>query len=168
MTHTLGFIGLGMMGLPMAKRLSKAGARFAVFNRTRSKAEVLVTEGAQWCDTPSIVASSSDVVFSMVANPDALREIALGPDGVLAGLNPRRHDHDAWTSPDLCGEVECRSADDARHHRSVTAELADVSDKKNINCSEQFCPEVLSRAHAEGCQPDARRCAGCAGASAGN
>jgi 3-hydroxyisobutyrate dehydrogenase-like beta-hydroxyacid dehydrogenase len=88
MKQTLGFIGLGMMGLPMAKRLSKAGSQFAVFNRTKSKAESLLAEGALWCDTPSGVASSSDIVFSMVSNPDALRDIALGPDGVLAGLKP--------------------------------------------------------------------------------
>ncbi len=88
MKHALGFIGLGMMGLPMAKRLSKAGSRFTVFNRTRSKAESLLSEGAHWGDTPSGVAISSDIVFSMVANPDALRAIALGLDGVLAGLKP--------------------------------------------------------------------------------
>jgi 3-hydroxyisobutyrate dehydrogenase-like beta-hydroxyacid dehydrogenase len=86
MKHRLGFIGLGMMGLPMAKRLSKAGSQFAVFNRTKRKAEGLLSEGAQWCDTPAGVASSSDIVFSMVSNPDALRSIALGPDGVLARL----------------------------------------------------------------------------------
>jgi len=75
-----------MMGLPMAKRVSKAGTRFAVYNRTKSKAESLLSHGAQWCDTPSAVASSSDIVFSMVSNPEALRDIALGPNGVLAGL----------------------------------------------------------------------------------
>lgn len=87
MEHSLGFIGLGMMGLPMAKRLSKAGSQFSIFNRTRSKAESLLSEGSRWCDTPAMVASSSDLVFSMVSNPDALRSIALGPDGILAGLN---------------------------------------------------------------------------------
>ena len=88
MKQMLGFIGLGMMGLPMAKRLSKAGSQFAVFNRTKSKAESLLSEGAQWCNTPSSVAATSDIVFSMVANPEALRDIALGPVGVLAGLKP--------------------------------------------------------------------------------
>jgi 3-hydroxyisobutyrate dehydrogenase-like beta-hydroxyacid dehydrogenase len=86
MKHSLGFIGLGMMGLPMAKRLSKAGFQFTVFNRTKSKAESLLSEGAQWRDLPSGVALISDIVFSMVANPDALSNIALGPDGVLSGL----------------------------------------------------------------------------------
>ena len=86
MKHRLGFIGLGMMGLPMAKRVSTAGSQFAVFNRTRSKAESLLSDGAGWCDTPAGVASYSDIVFSMVSNPDALKSIALGPDGVLAGL----------------------------------------------------------------------------------
>jgi 3-hydroxyisobutyrate dehydrogenase len=83
MQNRLGFIGLGMMGLPMAKRLSKAGTQFSVHNRTKSKADPLLAGGALWCDSPSSVASQSDIVFSMVANPDALREIAIGPSGVL-------------------------------------------------------------------------------------
>jgi 3-hydroxyisobutyrate dehydrogenase-like beta-hydroxyacid dehydrogenase len=88
MQHNLGFVGLGMMGLPMAERLSKAGAQFTVFNRTKSKADHLVAEGAVWSDTPSLVAMESDIVFSMVANPDALRDVALGENGLLAGLKP--------------------------------------------------------------------------------
>lgn len=112
MKHSLGFIGLGMMGLPMATRLSKAGSRLAVFNRTKSKAEHLLAEGALWRDTPSGVASSSDIVFSMVSNPDALREIALGPDGVLAGLKAGGiHVDTSTVSPAITRELAAHYAE---------------------------------------------------------
>jgi 3-hydroxyisobutyrate dehydrogenase len=112
MKQTLGFIGLGMMGLPMAKRLSKAGSQFAVFNRTKAKAESLLSEGALWCNTPSGVAASSDIVFSMVSNPDALKEIALGPIGVLAGLKPGGiHVDTSTVSPLITHDLAAQYAD---------------------------------------------------------
>jgi 3-hydroxyisobutyrate dehydrogenase len=111
MKQKLGFIGLGMMGLPMAKRLSKAGSQFAVFNRTRSKAEGLLSEGALWCDTPSVIASSSDIVFSMVANPEALRNLALGSVGVLAGLKAGGiHVDTSTVSPAITHELSTQYA----------------------------------------------------------
>ena len=88
MRQSPGFIGLGLMGLPMAKRLVKTTGRLAVHNRTKDKAKELLHEGATWCDTPSGVASQADVVFSMVSDPAALRSIALGPSGIFAGLPP--------------------------------------------------------------------------------
>ena len=107
----LGFIGLGMMGLPMAKRLSKAGSQFAVFNRTKSKAEGILSEGALWCETPSVVASSSDIVFSMVANPEALRDLALGSVGVLAGLKAGGiHVDTSTVSPAITRELSTQYA----------------------------------------------------------
>jgi len=112
MQHTLGFIGLGMMGMPMAKRLATAGARFSIYNRTQSKAESLLSAGAQWCENPSAVASQSDIVFSMVSNPDALREIALGPNGVLAGLKPGGiHIDTSTVSPSLTRDLALRYAE---------------------------------------------------------
>jgi 3-hydroxyisobutyrate dehydrogenase-like beta-hydroxyacid dehydrogenase len=111
MKQTLGFIGLGMMGLPMAQRLSKAGSQFAVFNRTKSKAESLLSEGALWRDTPSSVASSSDIIFSMVSNPDALRDIALGPDGVLTGLKSGSiHIDSSTVSPSITRDLAAQYA----------------------------------------------------------
>jgi 3-hydroxyisobutyrate dehydrogenase len=86
MEHKLGFIGLGMMGLPMARRILKTGAALSVYNRTRQKAEGILAEGARWCESPSAVASRSDIVFTMVANPDALREVTTGPSGILPAL----------------------------------------------------------------------------------
>lgn len=88
MQDRLGFIGLGMMGSPMAKRLLKVGSQLSVYNRTRQKADDLVAQGARWCPTAADVGAQSDIVFSMLANPDVLRETALGRHGIIEGLKP--------------------------------------------------------------------------------
>jgi 3-hydroxyisobutyrate dehydrogenase-like beta-hydroxyacid dehydrogenase len=87
MAH-IGFIGLGVMGSRMVKRLLDAGHTVTGYNRTRSKAEWLLALGMQWGETPASVARAADVVFSMVANAVALQAVTGGPDGVLAGLRP--------------------------------------------------------------------------------
>jgi 3-hydroxyisobutyrate dehydrogenase-like beta-hydroxyacid dehydrogenase len=87
MAH-LGFIGLGVMGSRMVKRLLAAGHSITGFNRTRSKAQWLLELGMQWGETPAVVAQTGDVVLSMVANTTALQAVTGGPEGVLAGLRP--------------------------------------------------------------------------------
>jgi 3-hydroxyisobutyrate dehydrogenase-like beta-hydroxyacid dehydrogenase len=87
MAH-LGFIGLGVMGSRMAKRLLDAGHTVTGYNRTRSKAHWLLERGMQWGETPAAVARAVDMVFSMVANTAALQAVTGGPEGVLAGLRP--------------------------------------------------------------------------------
>jgi 3-hydroxyisobutyrate dehydrogenase-like beta-hydroxyacid dehydrogenase len=82
----LGFVGLGVMGSRVVKRLLDAGHSVVGFNRTRSKAQWLLDEGMIWGVSPRAVAESADVVFSMVTNTAALRIIAEEPDGLLAGL----------------------------------------------------------------------------------
>jgi 3-hydroxyisobutyrate dehydrogenase-like beta-hydroxyacid dehydrogenase len=82
----LGFIGLGVMGSRMVKRLLDAGHNVAIYNRTKAKGDWLVEAGAHWADTPRQVVESSDFSFSMVTNTKALDAITQGPDGVLAGL----------------------------------------------------------------------------------
>jgi len=84
----LGFVGLGVMGSEMVKRLLSKGHSVKGFNRTKSKAEWLIKEGMQWADSPRTVAAPADVVFSMVTNSAALQAIVEGPDGILAGLAP--------------------------------------------------------------------------------
>jgi 3-hydroxyisobutyrate dehydrogenase-like beta-hydroxyacid dehydrogenase len=98
---SIGFVGLGVMGGPMAHRLLKAGHTLTGYNRTRSKAEWLIGEGMRWADSPREVAEAADVTFSMVTGPAALREITEGPDGILAGLAPGKIYIDVTTgSPD--------------------------------------------------------------------
>jgi 3-hydroxyisobutyrate dehydrogenase-like beta-hydroxyacid dehydrogenase len=87
MAH-LGFIGLGVMGSRMVKRLLEAGHTITGYNRTRSKAQWLLELGMQWGETPATVAQAADVVLSMVAHTAALQAITGGTAGVLAGLRP--------------------------------------------------------------------------------
>lgn len=84
----LGFVGLGVMGGRMVKRLLDAGHSVTGYNRTKSKAGWLIDAGMQWADSPRAAAQSADVIFSMVTNTEALAAIAEGPDGLLAGLGP--------------------------------------------------------------------------------
>lgn len=84
----LGFVGLGVMGSRMVKRLLDAGHTVTGYNRTKSKAQWLLDAGMKWADTPRAVAQTAEITFSMVTNTEALKAIALGPDGILAGLEP--------------------------------------------------------------------------------
>ncbi|MBS8269178.1 NAD(P)-dependent oxidoreductase [Halomonas litopenaei] len=85
---TVAFIGLGVMGYPMAGHLAEAGLTVRVYNRTQSKAE-------QWCErfdgshhaTPAEAASGADLVLVCVGNDDDVREVTTGPDGVLSTLS---------------------------------------------------------------------------------
>src|SRR5512138_2304655 len=84
----LGFVGLGVMGGRMVKRLMAAGHHVTGNNRTRSKAQWLLDAGMAWGETPRAVAEAADVCFSMVTNTEALRSIHEGSDGLMAGLGP--------------------------------------------------------------------------------
>jgi len=85
---TLGFVGLGAMGSRLARRLLAAGHPVVGFNRTPEKARDLVAAGLRLERSPRAVAAAADVVFSMVTDDAALRAVAEGPDGILAGLGP--------------------------------------------------------------------------------
>ena len=84
----VGFIGLGIMGSRMAANLQKAGHQLVVFNRSAEKAAPLIKEGARWAETPAAVAEQVEVLFTMLAHPDAVKEMALGADGFLDRLRP--------------------------------------------------------------------------------
>jgi 3-hydroxyisobutyrate dehydrogenase-like beta-hydroxyacid dehydrogenase len=85
---TLGFVGLGVMGSRIVKRLLDAGHPVIGYNRTRAKARWLVEAGMGWRDTPREVAEASDIVFTMVTDTSAAEAVTGGPDGLLAGLRP--------------------------------------------------------------------------------
>jgi 3-hydroxyisobutyrate dehydrogenase-like beta-hydroxyacid dehydrogenase len=82
------FVGLGVMGYPMARHLAKKGGHeLSVYNRTSEKAEKWVAEhGGRRAGTPREAAEGADFVFSCVGNDDDLRSVALGEDGILAGM----------------------------------------------------------------------------------
>ena len=81
------FIGLGVMGYPMAGHLQKNGHDVTVYNRTTAKAEKWAAEyGGNFADTPAKAAAGADFVFSCVGNDDDLRSVVFGDDGILAGM----------------------------------------------------------------------------------
>jgi 3-hydroxyisobutyrate dehydrogenase-like beta-hydroxyacid dehydrogenase len=111
----LGFVGLGVMGSRMVKRLLDAGHSVTGYNRTPSKAQWLLDAGMKWADSPRIVAEASEIIFSMIANTQALEAVTGGADGILAGLSGGKIYVDMSTvSPaavrDLAQRVEARGA----------------------------------------------------------
>ncbi|MGH2935258.1 MAG: NAD(P)-dependent oxidoreductase [Gaiellaceae bacterium] len=84
----LGYVGLGVMGRSIVRRLLDAGHEVTVWNRTRDKAEPLLAAGARWADSPRAAAEAGELVFTMVTNTAAVQAVTEGPDGILAGLGP--------------------------------------------------------------------------------
>ena len=108
----LGFVGLGVMGGGITKRLLDAGHDLAGYNRTREKAQWLVDRGLKLKDTPREVAEGAEVVFSMVTNTKALEAVTEGPDGILAGLGPGKVYVDSTTgTPDASRALAARVAE---------------------------------------------------------
>jgi 3-hydroxyisobutyrate dehydrogenase-like beta-hydroxyacid dehydrogenase len=84
----LGFIGIGSMGRPIARRLLESGYKLTAYNRDRSKAEALVGYGAVVANNIAELASNTDVILSCLANDDAVRNVYAGPEGVFANARP--------------------------------------------------------------------------------
>jgi 3-hydroxyisobutyrate dehydrogenase-like beta-hydroxyacid dehydrogenase len=111
----IGFVGLGVMGGRITRRLLAAGHTVTGHNRTRAKAEWLIAEGMAWAASPRAVAEAAEVTFSMVTGTAALEAITRGPDGVVAGLGPGKVYVDMSTaspkaSQELAGLVAKRGA----------------------------------------------------------
>ncbi|ORC91075.1 2-hydroxy-3-oxopropionate reductase [Trypanosoma theileri] len=88
MSLKVGYIGLGLMGKSMAGNILKAGFPLVVFNRTRSKMDELVTQGARAAVSPADLASQVDVIFTNVSDSQDVYEVIFGNDGVSAGVRP--------------------------------------------------------------------------------
>jgi 3-hydroxyisobutyrate dehydrogenase-like beta-hydroxyacid dehydrogenase len=86
MPQSIGFIGLGLMGEPMALNLVKAGYRVTVFNRTRGKAESLERAGAKVASTPAEAVREAEIIISIVSDTAAMEEIVLGKGGILEAV----------------------------------------------------------------------------------
>src|SRR5215475_8465703 len=84
----IGFVGLGAMGALIVPRLMAAGHTVIGWNRSRDKAEPLVAAGMRLAQTPRELAEQAEIVFSIVTDAAAVRAVALGPDGIAAGLTP--------------------------------------------------------------------------------
>ncbi|MGA9289479.1 MAG: NAD(P)-dependent oxidoreductase [Anaerobacillus sp.] len=102
----LGFIGIGVMGESMVRNLMKAGYRTLIYTRTKSKADALINEGAEWQDTVKDVASKADVLMTMVGYPKDVEEVYIGENGILEHARPHSMIIDMTTSsPALAEEI---------------------------------------------------------------
>lgn len=144
----VGFIGLGIMGSRMAANLQGAGYELRLYNRSAAKGAPLVARGAQWADSPAGAAGGVEILFTMLAHPEAVREMALGEGGFLDALPPGS----LW--------VDCSTL-----HPSFSREMAAEAHARGVH----FCdaPVGGSRQPAEsaqllflvgGSEADVRRC----------
>ncbi|HEX5467638.1 MAG TPA: NAD(P)-dependent oxidoreductase [Gaiellaceae bacterium] len=127
----LGFVGLGVMGGGVARRLLAAGHELHGWNRTAEKAEPLVAEGLVLAESPRAVAESAEVVFSMVTNVPALRAVADGPDGIVAGLGPGK----VWV--DMTTAAPAVSRELAERVRETGADMVDAPVSGSVSTLEE-------------------------------
>src|SRR3954467_265748 len=94
----LGFLGLGLMGYPMARNLLRAGHKVALWSHTSPKARQLATaENGVFCNTPRQVADQSDCIFLCVGTTEMSKEVILGDKGIIQGIRPGATVADAST-----------------------------------------------------------------------
>jgi 3-hydroxyisobutyrate dehydrogenase-like beta-hydroxyacid dehydrogenase len=111
MKPTVGFIGLGLMGKPMAQNLVRAGFPVIVWNRTTARAQELVSEGAKVGENPRETAKLADVLITIVSDPAALEEVLWGANGAMESLRRGSVYIDSSTiSPDLARRVAAACA----------------------------------------------------------
>jgi 3-hydroxyisobutyrate dehydrogenase len=123
----IGWIGTGVMGSSMCGHLLAAGYAVTVSTRTRSKAEALLAAGATWADSPAEVASSSDVIVTMVGYPADVRDVILGNQGALGAARPGAVLVDMSTSePTLAVEIAQRAAVTGVHALDAPVSGGDV------------------------------------------
>src|SRR6266446_9712325 len=108
----IGFIGLGIMGSRMAANLQKHGDTLVVFNRTGAKAKPLLDKGASFAESPAKLAEQVDVLFTMLAHPDAVEQAVLGRNGFLKHLKPNAF----W--------IDCSSVNPSFSKKMATAAAA--------------------------------------------
>jgi 3-hydroxyisobutyrate dehydrogenase len=112
----VGFIGLGTMGASMAANLQAAGNTLVVYDVRKASAEPHLAHGAKWADTPRAVAEASQVIFTSLPGPPEVEAVALGPDGLLAGMRKGAAYFDLSTnSPTLVRRISAAFAARGAH-----------------------------------------------------
>ena len=107
MEKKIGFIGLGVMGKSMAGHILDAGYELYVYNRTRAKADELVSRGAVWCSSPAELASKSDIIITIVGYPEDVRQVYLGENGIAGAISEGKIAIDMTTTrPSLMLEID--------------------------------------------------------------
>lgn len=112
----VGFVGLGIMGDPMSRNLMKAGYRLVVHDKRREAAAGLIEAGATWADTPRALAEQTEVMFSCLPGLPEIEAVALGSDGIGAGIR-RGHAYFEMSTntPELVKRLHACFADRGAH-----------------------------------------------------
>jgi 3-hydroxyisobutyrate dehydrogenase-like beta-hydroxyacid dehydrogenase len=112
----VGFVGLGTMGGRMATNLQKAGVKLVVHDLHRQAASHHLNAGATWAETPRALASEADVIFSSLPEPADVEAVALGPDGLVAGIKPGAAYFDLSTNaPSVVKKIHAAFAEKGAH-----------------------------------------------------
>ena len=112
----VGFVGLGTMGSRMAANVQKAGLKLLVHDLHRQAASRHIEAGAIWADSPGALASQADVIFSSLPEPADVEAVALGPDGLIAGIRPGAAYFDLSTnSPSVVKAIHAAFAEKGAH-----------------------------------------------------
>ena len=112
----VGFVGLGTMGSRMAANVQKAGLKLVVHDLHRQAASHHINAGAIWADSPRALASQADVIFSSLPEPADVEAVALGPDGLIAGIRPGAAYFDLSTnSPSVVKAIHAAFAKNDAH-----------------------------------------------------
>src|SRR5690606_11919503 len=110
MLKNIGFIGTGVMGSSMAKNLLKAGYNVSLYTRTKTKAQPLLNQGATWKESVSELASTVDVVITIVGYPQDVEEVYFGENGIIENANKGTYVIDMTTSkPSLAIDIYRRA-----------------------------------------------------------
>lgn len=113
---TVGFIGLGAMGSPMARNILSGGFRLAVNDVRSDAASAVLEHGATWADSPREVAEQSDVVLTCLPSVAAVEQVAIGPDGILSGLRKgQAHFEMSTNSPKVVARLHSTYQDQGMH-----------------------------------------------------
>src|ERR1700675_1750744 len=112
----VGFVGLGTMGGRMATNLQKAGFKLVVHDLHRHAASHHLNAGAVWAETPRALASQADVIFSSLPEPADVEAVALGPDGLVAGIKQGAAYFDLSTNaPSVVKKINAAFAEKGAH-----------------------------------------------------
>lgn len=127
----LGWIGLGVMGEPMCQHLLSAGYAMSVYTRSQTKADNVVANGADWCDTPTEVAELSDIVFTMVGLEQEVRDVYFSASGLFStNIRNKIFIDMGTTAPGLTLEIANYAKQNGAHCIDAPVSGGDVGARK--------------------------------------
>jgi len=131
--QTVGLVGTGLMGEPMARNLMRAGFSLTVCSRTKEKALRLLAEGAAWANTPAQCANGRDAVITMVGSPEEVEQVYFSQDGVFAGAKEGAYLIDMGTTPpSLSVRIDEKARERGMHALDAPVSGGDVGAKNGV------------------------------------